>query len=191
MNEFKAIEFAGDNPCAVLYGDRGTVVSAISYWRANASLQGVGEVLFLLQRSSEHNLVVSVFTDNADLARFAITFNQHFEGFQGVSFDVEIQSATFSTCIGSESVELECVSAEKTVQVQWKGLTKPYILRSEIIDFGKQVGRSYEVSSVIISANSASILVNDELQPGRVVDGYGALPKSAFVAFCETWARLA
>jgi hypothetical protein len=49
--QLTSIEFAGDNPCAVLHDNDRTVVSAISYWRSSASLSGVGEALFLLRRS--------------------------------------------------------------------------------------------------------------------------------------------
>jgi len=186
----ESIEFAGDNPCIVLYDNDRTVVSAISYWRSSASLSGVGEVLFLLRRSPWRPLEASVFGDNADLAAFLCTFNQHFEGFQTVDLGGTMQFAKFRTRRESDSVQLDCVTPTNTIRVAWSELGTPRMNRSDVLDFGKQVGRSYEVSSVIVPANSGSIVIDGERQSGRVVEGYGALPKSAFLAFCETWTRL-
>ena len=44
------IEFAGENPCVVLYDHDGNAVSAVSYWNANFSVAGSGQALFLLRR---------------------------------------------------------------------------------------------------------------------------------------------
>ena len=185
-----SIEFAGDNPCVVLYDCDRTIVSAISYWRSSASLSGIGEVLFLLRRSPGRPLEAIVFGDNTELAAFLCTFNQHFEGFQTIGLDGAMQPAKFHTRRASGSAQLECVAPMTTIRVEWSELGTPRMNRSDILDFGRQVGRSYEVSSVIVPANSGSIVIDDERQPGRVIDGYGALPKSAFLAFCETWTRL-
>ena len=144
----------------------------------------------VLQSSPERTLEASIFSDNADLAAFLRTFNKHFEGFGGVNLDVAIQPATFRVSRELQFARLECASATTTITADWTELSTTQLVRSDVMNFGGQIGRSYEVSSVIVSAHSGAIVVNGERRPGHVIDGYGALPKSAFLAFCETWIRL-
>jgi len=188
--QLSQVEFAGENPCVVLYDDRRNVRTAVSYWRADSSLHGVGQVLFLLRASRGLALEASIFADNPGLAGFLSAINQHFEGFQGTPLSVPVRSAEIRVDRGSDSVELDCVSEKHAVRVSWKGLGRPRIVRSTLSDFGNQAGLSYEVSTVIIPATSGSIVIDGEPQQGQVVDGYGALPRSAFLAFCETWTRI-
>lgn len=54
--QMKAIEFAGDNPCIVLYDSNRNVASAISYWHSSASLGGLGGVLFGTSELTRANL---------------------------------------------------------------------------------------------------------------------------------------
>ena len=185
------VEFAGENPCVVLYDDRRNVLAAVSYWRADSSLYGVGQVLFLLRASQGLALEASVFSDNAELAGFLSTINQHFEGFQGTRLAVPVRAAELRVHRSADAVELDCASDKHAVRVSWKGLGRPRIVRSTLTDFGNRAGLCYEVSTVIIPAASGSIVIDGERQQGHVVDGYGALPRSAFLAFCETWTRIA
>jgi len=183
------LEVACDNPCVVLYDDTRAITCAASYWNVNASLAGAGEALFLLSNDSGHPKG-QIFTDNLGLIDLLRSFNQHFAGFESTGWDVAAEPARFRMKRANDCFSLECASDVHVIDMEWRNLGSPYLLRSQVSDFGGEGGRSYEVSSVIVPASSGSIHLDGRSQPGTVIGPYGSLPKSAFLAFCETWSRL-
>lgn len=187
------LEFAGDNPCVVLYDENGQVSSAISYWNSNASLAGAGQLMFLITTEGGKQ-VGRIFTDNTDLVEFCVSFNQHFLGFESIDWKVEAIKveaikAKLEMVRKDDRYTLNCSHGGGTITATWGDLEPPYINRAMNTDFGNEVGRSYDVSCVIISAGSGSIEVDGKALAGAVSAPYGGLPRSAFLAFCETWSR--
>lgn len=111
IGETQLLEFAGSNPCVVLYGENDEVLSAASYWNADFTPFGPGEALFLLRSSSEGDLSASVYATNAELAHFLRPFNQYFGGFESVNLDVEVEAGEFRTVRERDIVRLDCTSA--------------------------------------------------------------------------------
>lgn len=188
---FQPIEFAGENPCVVLYAPSGEVMTAISYWRSEFSPSGTGHALFALLQNESGELEPHAYAERPGLASFLATFNKHFKGFEQGQLEATVaQPAEFSVSRADDSVEMHCMSSDLEIQVTWTGLGVPFVTRTNALDFGGEVGRSYEISSVIRTARDGVVFVNGKKQPGTVASEYGSLPRSAFLAFCETWTRL-
>jgi hypothetical protein len=186
------LDFAGENPCVILFGPDGRVASAASYWKTLFSPFGSGQAVFALLPNAKGQLAPYVYTDDVDLIPFLVSFNQHFLGFEEFDLGAAIaQPADFAVSSQADALELHCRSGQSELRVVWRGLGAPFILRSNAVDFGGEIGRSYEVSSVIRAAQDGEIRLNGSRQPGALIKNYGSLPRSAFLALCETWARLA
>jgi hypothetical protein len=184
----RPVEFAGENPCVVLYSPNSEVMTAISYWRSDFSASGAGQALFALLRTKDDTLKSHVYTDRMELVPFLATFNQHFKGFEQADLGSTLaQKAEFRISREDDSVEMRCISHSQEIGVIWHGLGTPFVTRTNASDFGGEVGRSYEISSVIRPAKDGAVFVDGKKQPGAVVDEYGGLPRSAFLALCETW----
>jgi len=184
------IEFAGENPCVVLYDQEGNAVSAVSYWNANFSVAGPGQALFLL---IGHGGQVQgrLFSEANAPVEFFKGLNQHFLGFEVVEWaSIRPQPARFEAGWIGEDYRLTCSHIDGAIDVTWRDFGVPLMLSQRSIDFGKVAGRSYEISSVIIGSTTGVIDVDGKTLPGSVQTPYGALPRSAFLAFCETWSRL-
>jgi hypothetical protein len=183
------LEFAGDNPCVVLYDECTMVLTAASYWHVTASLAGIGRALFLITSEGGH-LKRRIFADNPGVVGFLRTFNDHFKGFEGIGWPSEAEPAQFQMRHDSDEAALDCTTENGTVRLEWRDLSPAYLRRSHVHDFGQEPGRSYEVSTVILPAGGGSIYIDGKSQPGAVAGPYGNLPRSAFLAVCETWSRL-
>jgi hypothetical protein len=122
---------------------------------------------------------------------FFKSLNQHFLGFEGVEWaSIQPEPAQFKAGWASEAYHLACSHAQGAIDVTWRNFDDPLPLSQRSMDFGKVAGRSYDISSVIIGSSSGVIDVDGESLPGSTRAPYGALPKSAFLAFCEIWTRL-
>jgi hypothetical protein len=174
----------------VLYGQDGEVLSAASYWNADYTPLGPGEVLFLLRSPAGSRAGVTAYSVNRELARFLWSFNQYFGGFEDVPVEAYEESADFRLFREKDSVRLDCASETGAVRVEWNGFASPGLNRSRIADFGREAGRSYDAASVVCPVTHGSISVSGERLPGAVVDDYADLPRSAFLAWCETWVRV-
>ena len=175
------LEFAGTNPCVVLYGDHGEVVSAASYWSADFTPVGPGEALFLLRTGADGRAGVTAYSTGKELAAFLWSFNRFFGGFEGVPLDAINSSTAFRLDRGPDAIRLDCTSPSDAAS--------DVVQRSPVYDFGGEAGRTYEVTSTVAAVEHGSISVNGESLPGSVVDNYGDLARSAFLAWSETWVR--
>lgn len=184
------IEFAGENPCVLLYDQHGNVISAVSYWNANFSVGGPGQALFLLIREDEQ-AKGRIFAEAKAPIDFFKSLNQHFLGFEEVEWSsIRPEPAQFEAGWAGEAYRLACSHAQGDIDVTWRDFDDPLLLSQRSMDFGKVAGRSYDISSVIIGSSIGVIDVDGRSLPGSTRAPYGALPKSAFLAFCETWMRL-
>ena len=184
------IEFAGENPCVVLYDHEGNAVSAVSYWNANFSVAGSGQALFLLRRQ-DGRISGRLFAEAKAPVDFFKGLNQHFLGFEAVEWaSVPPEPARFEAGWTGDAYRLTCSHDQGAIDVSWRDFDGPRMLNQRSMDFGNVAGRSYEISSVIIGSSTATIDVDGKALPGSIRVPYGALPRSAFLAFCETWMRL-
>lgn len=184
------IEFAGENPCVVLYDEEGTVVSGISYWNANFSVAGPGQALLLVSRQDGQPRG-RLFAEAGAPVSFFTGLNQHFIGFEAVEWaSVPPESARFEAGWTGDAYRLRCSHDHGTIDATWRDFGDAQMLSQRSVNFGNVAGRSYDISSVIIGSSTASIDVDGRSLSGSIRAPYGALPRSAFLAFCETWTRL-
>jgi hypothetical protein len=184
------IEFAGENPCVVLYDEQGNTVSAVSYWNANFSVAGPGRALLLLTRQ-DGQVRGRLLVEAGAPVDFLTGLNQHFLGFEAVEWaSVPPEPARFEARWTGDAYRLTCSHDDGTIDATWRDFDDAQMLSQRSIDFGNVAGRSYDISSVIIGSSTAMIEVDGRSLPGSIQAPYGALPKSAFLAFCETWTRL-
>ena len=184
------LEFAGDNPCVVLYDAEGAVVSAVSFWDADFSLSGTGRALFFLSTRNGRP-EGRIFAEDKAPIDFFRGLNQHFLGFEAIPWaSIQPEPARFEAGWTDDAYAIACAHGAGRIDVGWRDLETPTMLKQRSTEFGGEAGRSYDIASVIIGASGGTIRVDGEPLPGSIRSPYGALPRSAFLAFCETWLRL-
>ncbi|MDQ4044785.1 MAG: hypothetical protein M3173_04980 [Chloroflexota bacterium] len=187
--------FAGDNPLLMLYGP-GTdeVVAVASWWRCAWSAAGVGEALVIWVDPASSGLdqqaPVGIFADNMAMAQLVwARFNSQFDRLQGRGIeDREIQPARFTIqADGNRLHRVSCATGTTAIELEWRdALEAVHMVATPTVG-----GSRWEVTNVVLPCADAAIRVDGVEVAGEVHQPEGTYRSSAFLAFAESWVRLA
>ena len=192
------VDWTGENPGIYLKEIQdGPWVSLATFFRITYSPHGRGHGVLLLQRPDDEvsipeaaNICIS---DNEPMARFLV--DEFFSKFASFKVSPGLAAITWLPLTGvrregdTRSEYSEVVSAEGyEVRMSWKQLGAPYA-----VDMPPDMGPTgvHEMYSLFLDSPEASIVLNGETLPGKVVERDFADTKksTAFLAFSESWMR--
>ncbi|HEV2127079.1 MAG TPA: hypothetical protein VGR22_00495 [Thermomicrobiales bacterium] len=189
------VAFAGDNPLLMLYRpDTEEVIAVASYWRCAWSPEGAGEALVIWVDPAASGLdeqaPAGIFADNTAMAHLVwVQFNSQFDRLQGRGIeDREIQPARFTMLAdGIRLHRVTCAAGATTIELEWRDALEAVHMVAT-----PRVGSSrWEVTNVVLPCAGAAIRVDGIEIAGEVHQPEGIYRSSAFLAFAESWVRLA
>ena len=191
------VDWSGENPCIYLKEtDDGEFVTLATFFRVVWSPHGRGHACFLLEAPNAEDQSANIcLTDNEPLARWlASDFVQHFGAFRQA---VGLRSARYlpldrvsPSLEGRRSYTERCHGAGLEVSISWEHLGDAIMVE---LPREKSATSKHEMFSVVVDAQAATVLVNGRQARGKPVprDFFGHQSTTAFLAFSETWVRVA
>ena len=191
----REVMFAGENPLLMLYREGSDeLVAVASYWRTSFSPAGAGEALVIWVDPDGSGLgeqaPVGIFCDNAEMATYVWEqFNSHFDRLQGRGIEQRhVEPARFAVHLdGMREYRVTCEVGAMTIELAWRdGQDLFHALATPEV-----AGSRWEVSNVVVPCANAGIRVDGAAVEGEAHFPEGDYRSSAFLAFAESWVRLA
>lgn len=188
------IDWTGENPGILLKDEAGAWSAMALFFRIAWSPKGPGSALLLYSDPQQAGGGNCFLTDNEELGRWLIDeFVTHFKAFAGVPAfrDLPIRPLRSAEPDGdplSNRYVERVLGDDIAVELVWEDLAPPRALELPVSETA--TGR-HEMFSVLVAAETASILVDGRPlpgKPGRRVQA-GLESSTAFLYFCETWIR--
>ena len=178
----------GENPYIRLSDtDGGTTTTDASFWRILFSPGGPGHVLFLRSELTDNR--PRIYTDNVQMTRW---LQGEIQGRINATFgdlDIPAREAGFGSSGDLRSFWTESVSArDEEISLTWYDLGEPFLSHSFP---GGNPERPHGVSTVLIPANGARLIINGNFASGRPFprEREGRSHSTCALAFSESWLR--
>lgn len=190
------VDWTGENPGILLKDDQGNFTAMALFFRVVWSPVGQGQVLLLYSspNSSDPNADAPnlMLSDNAELSQYLLdNFISKLAAFRDApAFNNIKQLSAQSIHTSGDPMGhryTETISGEGyAVELVWEALQAPQALELSPEEVGT---KEHTMSTLLVPANDAQIIVNGRSLPGKVGSRVqaGFETTSAFLYFSETW----